>query len=89
MQGLNNVKLVQVFKVQFKELSEVFLHMDAAQTGGTYYQFRFDPEEVVLCLAFADPATYRMFLTVRSHSDQKEAYYRDEVGELFEIVRGG
>jgi hypothetical protein len=88
LQGLTQVKLIQVIIKQFEELEEVFLNYDAKQSDGLYYQFKFKPKDLVLFLVFADYNSYKMFTTVRRYTPNKYAYYKMNVGKQFEIVRG-
>ena len=83
--GIDEVKLLQVFKIHYDELSEEFIEYDVryiANCGVEHYKL---PKTDLLVLLFQ---TYdrQMFTTIRRWTLQKEKYYRESMGEIFEVV---
>lgn len=74
-------KLIQVLKVNSKELSEDFLKYDTSYYGGNY---TIDKDKDYLLLILLTP-TGSIVTTLRNYTTDKEEYYKCCVGDHFDI----
>ena len=76
------LKLLQVFVLNFKDLSKSFIEYDTITTKGTKYDL---PRGKLIALLFYIPRMSSSFTTVRRWTPQKEEYYRASMGEAFKM----
>ena len=78
--GIRQAKLIQLFKCNYKDLSEDFIYYDTTYDGGRYVL----PKTELIVLIFV--YNFQIFTTIRRFTPKKYEYYRNAVGEEFEIV---
>ena len=79
-------RLLQVLKVNFKDLSPAFVGYDTIygtrQTGIEKYPL---PEGELILLILQDEAFLQIYTTIRRYTPEKWTYYKSQEGELFNI----
>lgn len=77
--------LIQVIRIKREELTESFIEYDTRFLGGN---FQIPDSKELLLLIFLDAPFYKIFTTLRKCSKRKEKFYKDRVGQRFEILIG-
>lgn len=78
-------ELLQILKVNYKDLTREFIDYDTFWCEGTEYGFYELPKTDLLILFFKEPLTYRLFTTIRRWTPEKEKYYKSKIGKSFKI----
>lgn len=80
--------LLEVFKVKKEDLSEAFITYDTKYVNslGNYSYYSLPSSDFLLVLLFKVKDHGALFTTIRSWTEKKENYYRQNRGQEFEIV---
>lgn len=78
---ISGAHLIYVGIVNLEELHERFIDYDT-----DYGKYKLPKKGKYLMLLFTNTRHNKLFTTLRRHTEQKESYYRNRVGECFEIV---
>lgn len=82
---INEVKLIEVIKTHYKNLSEPFIEYDTKYWDDKLRVKHYKvPETDLLLLIFECGGM--IFTTLRRWTPKKEKYYRNQIGKEFEIV---
>ena len=87
---IKSCKLIQVFKVSKKDLTDEFLRYDTAyfdeNAGFHYYELKGNEFLMLIFMYLNDDCDYCIFTTLRpAYPESKEQYYRSKIGEEFQI----
>ena len=79
----DQVKLLQIAKIHHDDLTPEFIEYDTTILDGGNYEL---PNKFLLLLIFISEKDEGIFTTLRKLSPEKEKFYRDAQGELFEVI---
>lgn len=80
-QSVRRVKLLQVIKVNYSDLSRDFIDYDISHKTGFYPL----PKTDLILLLFLGITNKHLFPTLRRYTPQKFDYYRKAEGRIFEV----
>ena len=75
--------LLDVLPVKLEELSKTFLNYD---TGNGTYQLPQTGEYLLLLFERMSGHAGGLFTTLRRRTEEKENFYREQIGKLFDVV---
>ena len=79
-------QLIAVIPINLEDLSSQFIEYDTRIRGGGHYNL---PKKGRYLLLLLITKSGQLWTTIRKWHVQKEAYYTDNIGLLFEIVISG
>lgn len=81
-----NVKLLQIFKTHYNDLSESFKLYDTTYKEGYGINVYKLPQTELIVLILGYEYSFHMFTTIRRYTPEKYEYYKRMIGRLFELV---
>lgn len=82
-QMINRARLLQAFKIHYKDLSEPMIKYDA--TFGNNEIYPLPKTELIFLVFVANQIGGGVFTTIRRYTPKKFEYYQRAIGELFEV----
>ena len=84
----STVKLLQVFRDKFENLSPEFMVYDTKKVSGEYYELPSNGDCLVLLLQGTGLSwdSGEVFTTVKTWDEKTEKYYREMMGQEFIVI---